>query len=185
MGSCFSSSTTTDRVQSPMVRVICTDGSLREYSTAVKVYEVLGQLHPSCFLCSSDELYIDADIPALGSNQSLELGQLYFMLPVAKLEHRLTGPEMAALAVKASLALAAAEERGGHGRRMIQVMPVEVVGGVSEEEEERLARLERFDGFSHGISVSRKKTGIGASLRVKLVGRASRMRLSTIDELGT
>ncbi|KAG1358976.1 hypothetical protein COCNU_08G004220 [Cocos nucifera] len=156
MGSCFSCTTTTNWVQPPTTRVVCMDGSLREYSTAVKVYEVLGSLHPTCFLCSSDELYIDADIPALGSNQSLELGQLYFMLPVAKLEHRLTGSEMAALAVKASLALAAAVEKRGHERRMIQVMPVEAVGGVSKEEEE-IFRLEKLE-FSFGNSESKKKT---------------------------
>ena len=157
MGSCFSSITTTNWVQPPTASVVCLDGSLREYLTAVKVYEVLGSLHPSCFLCSSDELYIDADIPALGSNQSLKLGQLYFMLPVAKLEHRLMGSEMAALAVKASLALAAAEEKRGHGRRMIdQVMPVEVVGGASEGEE-KIFRWEKFDEFIHGNSKSKKR----------------------------
>ncbi|XP_010932162.1 uncharacterized protein [Elaeis guineensis] len=181
MGSCFSSITTTNWVQPPTASVVCLDGSLREYLTAVKVYEVLGSLHPSCFLCSSDELYIDADIPALGSNQSLELGQLYFMLPVAKLEHRLTGSEMAALAVKASLALAVAVETR---RRTIQVMPVEAVSGVSEEEEE-IFSLKKFDEFSYGISESKRKTGMSASLRVKLVGRRfNRLRLSTIGELG-
>ncbi|EHA8592234.1 hypothetical protein COCNU_contig69377785G000010 [Cocos nucifera] len=92
---------------------------------------------------------------------------------------------MAALAVKASLALAAAaEEKRGLGRRMIHVMPVETVGGVSEEEEEEeIARFEKFDEFSYGNSESKKKkTGMGVSLRVKLVGRRF-TRMWTIDEL--
>lgn len=46
--------------------------------------------------------------------------------------------------------LATMEEKRGHERWMIEVMPVEVMGQVSEEE--KIARLEKADEFSYGIS---------------------------------
>ncbi|KAJ8549984.1 hypothetical protein K7X08_033691 [Anisodus acutangulus] len=44
-------------------------------------------------------------ISALNENEELQLGQLYFALPLSRLKHKLKAEEMAALAVKASSAL--------------------------------------------------------------------------------
>nr|CAD1825391.1 unnamed protein product [Ananas comosus var. bracteatus] len=91
MGACLSSSSGTEIISDDLIdhsataKVITVDGHLLEYSAAVKAYEVLGLSHPFCFLCSSDDLDRDAPIPPLGSQDSLERGQLYFMLPVESL----------------------------------------------------------------------------------------------------
>ncbi|CAL9041470.1 unnamed protein product [Musa banksii] len=181
MGSCFSFAfASTAETPSPVTaKVITLDGSLSEFSTEVKVYEVLGRHHPSCFICSSDELYCNTYIPALGSKESLQLGQLYFMLPVSKLEYPLSGSDMAVLAVKASMALRPlASRHRDHGRRTVQVMPIaaELAG---------LDALENNGDDYRSRSLEKKKTmpKRSASNRAKLGQRRRGMeRMSTIEE---
>ncbi|XP_073011375.1 uncharacterized protein [Typha latifolia] len=144
------------------------DGSLKEYSEPVKVYEALGLSRLCCFLCSSDELLYDARIPALASQDSLHLGQLYFMLPRSKLDYTLTATDMAGLAVKASSALPAVtppeKKRSRSQNRAIRVMPIAEVD----------------EGKYHEL---KKITTSSSSLRTILVGRFSRSSmLGTIDE---
>ena len=109
-------------------KVITIDGSLREYSVATKVSEILDEMNKDSFLCSSDELYLDRDIPALSSHDWVELDQIYFILPRSMADHPLKGQDMATLAVKANLALdgALVKKRSGSsgGKRGIQVMPI-------------------------------------------------------------
>jgi hypothetical protein len=116
--------------------VVAADGSLREFVTPaaaplllpVSVSDVLGANaddddHGRYFVCSSSALYFETDVPALGASELLRPGQLYFVLPAAMLGRPLSGADMAALAVRASQALAAGARppRGGrghgHGRR--------------------------------------------------------------------
>ncbi|KAJ4758790.1 HTH-type transcriptional regulator [Rhynchospora pubera] len=128
MGSCLSAHS--DHEMTDVLRtakVIAIDGSLREYSVPTKVSEVLDEKLTASFLCSSDELYLDRDIPALRSQQWVELDQIYFILPRSMLDQPLTGQDMAALAVKASLALAGALAKRSNrtrGKRSIQVVPI-------------------------------------------------------------
>ncbi|RRT76735.1 hypothetical protein B296_00008290 [Ensete ventricosum] len=179
MGSCFSSASAAETPSPVTAKVITLDGSLSEYFTEVTVYEVLGRHHPSRFICSSDELYCNTYIPALGSQESLQLGQLYFMLPVSKLEYPLSGSDMAALAVKASLALRSlASRHRGHGRRTVQVMPIAA----------EFAGLDALDNNGDDYrsrSLERKKTMTkrSASNRAKFGQRRRGMeRMSTIEE---
>ncbi|KAF5769734.1 hypothetical protein HanRHA438_Chr14g0662391 [Helianthus annuus] len=86
-------------------KLILPDGSLQEFSYPVKVSYVL-QKHPSTFICNSDEMEFDDVVSAVNEEEVLQLGQLYFALPVSRLRRRLKPEEMAALAVKASSALA-------------------------------------------------------------------------------
>jgi len=122
MGPCFSSPTSDSAHMTAIV--ITVDGSLKEYTGPVTVSSVLGPCRPSFFLCNSDNLYLDTCIPALDSEVVLDPGQVYFVLPVAKLGHPLSVSDMAGMAVKASSALVAASEK--HGKRRIQIMPVEI-----------------------------------------------------------
>ncbi|XP_020250817.1 uncharacterized protein LOC109828198 [Asparagus officinalis] len=126
MGSSFSSATTTSP-SSPTAKVIATDGSLKEYRAPIAVSSVLGSCHQFFFVCSSDSLYFDDYIPSLALDSVLELNQIYFVLPVSKLEYRLSGSDMANLATTASSALARAssskKKDGGRGRRT-RVAPV-------------------------------------------------------------
>ncbi|CAN6207225.1 unnamed protein product [Urochloa humidicola] len=110
--------------------VVAADGSLREFAPAsspVSASDALLLLlsnnadaaaDGSFFLCSSDALYFDADVPALGADELLRPGQIYFLLPAAMLARPLSSADMAALAVRASDALAAAARGSGsnHGR---------------------------------------------------------------------
>ncbi|OAY74357.1 hypothetical protein ACMD2_08763 [Ananas comosus] len=188
MGACLSSSSGTEIISDDLIdhsataKVITVDGHLLEYSAAVKAYEVLGLSHPFCFLCSSDDLDCDAPIPPLGSQDSLERGQLYFMLPVESLRGPLRGRDMAALAVRASLALA--EKRLAREPGVARVLPIgEADGGVIEDDV-----FEGSDRF-HATSAQhlekekmiRRKEMMG---REKFMGWPhSRARLGTIREL--
>ncbi|KAJ3707353.1 hypothetical protein LUZ61_011058 [Rhynchospora tenuis] len=126
MGSCLSAHSDEMTDMLPTSKVITIDGSLREYSVSTKVSEVLDEKPTASFLCCSDELYMDRAIPALGSHEWIELEQIYFILPRSMLDQPLKGKDMAALAVKASLALAGALEKESEkigGKRGIHVMP--------------------------------------------------------------
>ncbi|KAI5665852.1 hypothetical protein M9H77_15705 [Catharanthus roseus] len=101
MGICSSC----DSTNVATAKLILHDGRLQEYSYPVKVSYVL-QRNPSCFICNSDEMDFDDVISAISDDEELQPGQLYFALPLNRLKHRLQAEEMAALAVKASSALA-------------------------------------------------------------------------------
>ncbi|CAL5048783.1 unnamed protein product [Urochloa decumbens] len=99
--------------------VVAADGSLREFAPAsspVSASDVLltnAAAEDGSFLCSSDALYFDADVPALGADELLRPGQIYFVLPAAMLGRPLSSADMAALAVRASDALAAPARTAG------------------------------------------------------------------------
>ncbi|XP_052196975.1 uncharacterized protein LOC127804205 [Diospyros lotus] len=95
--SCESSSVTT-------AKLILQDGRLQEFSYPVKASYVM-QKDPSSFICNSDEMEFDVVVSAIGDDEELQPGQLYFVLPASRLRHPLQAEEMAALAVKASAAL--------------------------------------------------------------------------------
>lgn len=98
---------------SSVAYVISPKGELRPYSTPVIVSDVLlSEAEPSSssavdsfFLCNSDNMSYDQSIIALDAQAELDAGQIYFVLPISKLRGRLSASEMAALAVKASVAL--------------------------------------------------------------------------------
>lgn len=125
MGSCFSRSEFDHPL--PVAKVISMNGELHEYAFPLTVSHVLHlevaapptSSSTGFFVCDSDRLYYDECIPALAPGEELVGNQIYFVLPGSRLNQRLTLPEMAALAVKASLALQEAEEKscGGHRRR--------------------------------------------------------------------
>ncbi|XP_010547471.1 PREDICTED: uncharacterized protein LOC104819208 [Tarenaya hassleriana] len=92
-------------------KLIFPDETLQEFSSPVKVSQIL-QNNPTCFVCNSDDMEFDEAVPAVTGGEALRPGQLYFVLPLAWLNHPLRPEEMAALAVKASSALA---NNGGGG----------------------------------------------------------------------
>ncbi|KAF0935700.1 hypothetical protein E2562_035748 [Oryza meyeriana var. granulata] len=116
-------------------RVIAADGSLKELppasaTVAVAVADVLGGEVASFFVCSSDALYFNEEPPALAPGEVLRPGQIYFVLPAAMLGQPLSTADMAALAVRASAALAAAKaprrgvRRGGKKKKTVRVTPL-------------------------------------------------------------
>ncbi|CAL0311523.1 unnamed protein product [Lupinus luteus] len=100
MGNCSSS----DSTQVATAKLVHLDGRLQEFSYPVKVSYLL-QEHPMCFICNSDEMDFDDVVKAVHEDDVLQPGQLYFALPLSRLNHPLHAAEMAALAVKASSAL--------------------------------------------------------------------------------
>ncbi|KAL4579163.1 hypothetical protein LXL04_015300 [Taraxacum kok-saghyz] len=104
MGACISSAGDSIH-KSTSAFVISVDGDLCSYPTPIFVSEVLQFEKPSFFLCNSDHLYYDQNITDLDSEDQLDAAQIYFILPKTMLGRRLSAADMAALAVKASLAL--------------------------------------------------------------------------------
>ncbi|KAF2294429.1 hypothetical protein GH714_011314 [Hevea brasiliensis] len=85
-------------------KLILEDGRLEEFQVAVRVSQIL-QRNPSCFICNADDLGFDDHVSAINDDEELELGQLYFELPVSWLDSPIKAEEIAALAVKASSAV--------------------------------------------------------------------------------
>ncbi|XP_015574563.1 uncharacterized protein LOC8275521 [Ricinus communis] len=84
--------------------LILENGQLEEFSYPVTVSQILKR-NPSCFVCKADDMNYDDFILGIDDDEELQLHQLYFALPVSWLSSRLKPQQMAALAVKASLAL--------------------------------------------------------------------------------
>ena len=172
MGSCFSSAAAAGPVvgQLPTAKVVTIDGSLNEYSAPVTVSQVLGPNCVSGLLCNSDNLNYNDYIPALAMDDMIELGRLYFVLPIEKNNCVLSGRDMAMLAVKASSAIA------GTGKSRRRWEPVQVVAMTEGEEYRRVNELSvgnLSSKFGH-----RKNARTSTPLR-----RSYEERLSTIEEV--
>ncbi|XP_058075524.1 uncharacterized protein LOC131223942 [Magnolia sinica] len=185
MGSCFSSET--DSFNPLTAKVISVDGSLREYFVPVNVSQVLQLECPtptSFFLCNSDKLFFDDYIPALDSKEELQEGQIYFILPVSRLQYPLTAREMAALAVKASVALMDGSKKSRRRQRKIQISPVfnenQSVGSEDFDGIKRFGMEGKVKGHLRSTSV--RKMQRSASRRAKIGYRSFRAKLSTIHE---
>jgi hypothetical protein len=81
----------------------------------------------NAIVCSSDVLYFDAEVPALGADDLLRPGQIYFVLPAAMLGRQLSKSDMA---VRASEALAPRPRaRGLVGTKRARVVPSQEATG--------------------------------------------------------
>ncbi|KAF8098032.1 hypothetical protein N665_0275s0003 [Sinapis alba] len=100
MGACGSS----ESRRTDTAKLILPDGTLEEFSSPVKVWQIL-QKNPTSFVCNSDDMDFDDVVIAVGGSEDLRFGELYFVLPLTWLNHPLRAEQMAALAVKASSAL--------------------------------------------------------------------------------
>ncbi|XVE48631.1 hypothetical protein DITRI_Ditri01bG0017300 [Diplodiscus trichospermus] len=85
-------------------KLILQDGRLQEFPNPVKVSHIL-ERNPNCFICSSDDMDVDSTLCAIDEEDQLQLGELYFALPLSLLNSPLRTEEMGALAIKASQAL--------------------------------------------------------------------------------
>ncbi|TVU08217.1 hypothetical protein EJB05_41612, partial [Eragrostis curvula] len=171
-------------------RVIGADGSLRELpppsatsSPPVSVSDVLGGNAGRFFVCSSDALYFDADVPALGGDELLRPGQIYFVLPAAMLGQPLSTADMAALAVRASEALAAraSRPRRGLGMKKVRVVPARAASGYDDDGEVNEKLNQRtLGGFETAASSSPTRN----AKKLAVVARPAMKRvLSTIQEV--
>jgi hypothetical protein len=98
--------------EATLARVVLADGELQRFpggtraSQAVKAAAAASGGSGACFLCSADGLELGGAVAAVAGDEELQPGQLYFVLPSAMRRRELQAEEMAALAIRASAALA-------------------------------------------------------------------------------
>ncbi|KAI5577167.1 hypothetical protein POPTR_009G110700v4 [Populus trichocarpa] len=92
-------------------KIIHVDGRLQEFRQPIKASHILS-LNPKSFLCSSESMYIDCHLPQVPDDEELQLGQLYFLVPLSKSNVPLSLQELCALASKASASLAQSDSMG-------------------------------------------------------------------------
>ncbi|KAM3227764.1 hypothetical protein ACQJBY_059474 [Aegilops geniculata] len=156
------------------IRVIADDDSLKELpaSPRVAVSDVLAGETASFFVCNSDALYFNEPPPALPADELLRPGQIYFLLPAAELGRPLSSADMAALAVRASAAIAAKRpERRGGKTKNLRVVPVREDQVEDREDVMFNEKLNERTLGEFAVSVSPAKKSNG-----KLAAR-SRLRL--------
>ncbi|EXB63629.1 hypothetical protein L484_026971 [Morus notabilis] len=118
MGICASLQYTTNKARMSLInwqnatQIIHFEGKLQEYIHPVKSGQVLSQ-NPNCFLCSSESMFVGAHVPQLPTNEELQPGQIYFLLPLSQAKTPLSLQDLCALAIKASSALSASNKRIG------------------------------------------------------------------------
>jgi len=86
------------------VKVIHWNGSVQGFHRLINVAELMLD-NPQHFVCHANGLQIGRRIHPLSADEDLDLGQLYFLLPMAKLHSVLSATDMAALAFKANSAM--------------------------------------------------------------------------------
>ncbi|PIA52451.1 hypothetical protein AQUCO_01000374v1 [Aquilegia coerulea] len=89
---------------SSTVKVVHLDGRLQEFTEPIKVGHILSQ-NPSCFLCSSETMYVDTLMPHVPYAEELQLGQIYFLMPLSQSFVPLSLTDLCDLAIKAGQAL--------------------------------------------------------------------------------
>ncbi|KAJ4879583.1 hypothetical protein Rs2_36637 [Raphanus sativus] len=195
-----------DSNSSPTVKIVSVNGDLREYNVPVLASQVLeaesaASSSSSYFICDSDSLHYDDFIPALESEAPLHAEQIYFVLPVSKRRNRLTAPEMAALAVKASVAIQNSVGKDFRRRKKGRISPVmmpaqqpngsvDAVNGKASESTvrkerplvKRTATFRASSGYTYNRSGSVRNLRRHTSKRAKLAVRSFRLKLSTIHE---
>ncbi|KAL0440558.1 UNVERIFIED_CONTAM: hypothetical protein Slati_2538800 [Sesamum latifolium] len=202
MGGCLSSESgdPSRHLKPSAANVVLANGELRQYFLPITVSQVLHSQNSSphdFFLCNSDNLYFDDYIPSLRPHDELEPAQIYFLLPTAKLQYRLAASDMAALAVKASVALQQINASNRRRKRKTRISPVlvseedpqsnhtvsqnKISGGVKNDYKSKSSSSSwGVLGVSRSGSV-RKLTRY-SSRRAKLVVRSFKNKLSTIYE---
>ncbi|KAJ7001186.1 hypothetical protein D5086_008938 [Populus alba] len=86
-------------------KIVHIDGRLQEFREPIKASNVLS-LNPNSFLCSSESMYIDRRLPQVPDDEELQVGQLYFLMPLSKSKTPLSLQELCVLASKANASLA-------------------------------------------------------------------------------
>lgn len=106
MGNCITSHEARAVAATSTAKVILPDGHLEEYASQIRVAQVLLKQPSDVFLCNADDMEFDGYVSAVGSDEILYSGQIYFALPRTMLKRRLVSEDMAALAIRAGSALA-------------------------------------------------------------------------------
>ncbi|KAL9414984.1 hypothetical protein AB3S75_043288 [Citrus x aurantiifolia] len=103
-------------------KVILHHGELREFANPVRVSDILQENH-SCFIINSNDLDFNKVVSAMNEIEELQVGELYFALPLSWLNSPLRAEDMANLAIRASLAL---NMGSGGGEKCCFCMPCRI-----------------------------------------------------------
>ncbi|CAF2060821.1 unnamed protein product [Brassica oleracea var. botrytis] len=201
MGLCVSVGRS-DCDSSPAAKIVTVNGDLREYNVPVLASQVLeaesmasSSSRPSSyFLCNSDSLYYDDFIPAIEPEEILQADQIYFVLPVSKRQYRLTASDMAALAVKASVAMEKAAKNKNRRRKSGRISPVMMMNQPNE----RLVVVNRSSTmvqkgnlpnkttqFKSTSTIGYSRSGSVQQLKRYASGRARKLAARSIKRLST
>lgn len=85
-------------------KIIHMHGRLQEFREPIKASHILSQ-NPNFYLCSSESMFIGSKVPHLAKEEQLQLGQIYFLLPLSMSQSPLTLQDLCWLAIKANSAL--------------------------------------------------------------------------------
>uniref|UniRef100_A0A804IYP9 Uncharacterized protein n=1 Tax=Musa acuminata subsp. malaccensis TaxID=214687 RepID=A0A804IYP9_MUSAM len=127
--SCYAAAVVVDGT----AKVVLPDGGLREYTRPVTAAHALGKDAACFFVCDADAMEFDAFVSAVGAEEELRPGQLYFVLPRTMLKYPLRAEDVAALALKASDALMGAVGRGAPGPLVFPLEQEDATGGERRE----------------------------------------------------
>jgi hypothetical protein len=168
------------------VKVVSWNGSVQELQRRIKAAELMLE-NPQHFVCHANGLQIGRRINPLTADEELEVGHLYFLLPMAKLNSVLSGADMSGLAFKANSAMKAAG-RSSSGSRILPLfgdlmrpLPPERKNDdlLSEEEKQISEVLEEVPKLN--LEDDPELSTALAELRLKTC-RSWRPKLETINE---
>ncbi|OAY82570.1 hypothetical protein ACMD2_16641 [Ananas comosus] len=88
-------------------KVVLGDGRLQEFAGPARARHVLQKVvgGGGFAVCSADDVELGERVAAVGPDEELQAGQLYFLLPAGMLRRRVRAEDMAELALRASAAL--------------------------------------------------------------------------------
>ncbi|KAF8103211.1 hypothetical protein N665_0188s0161 [Sinapis alba] len=185
---------------SPTAKIVTVNGDLREYNVPVLASQVLEEeslasSSSSYFLCNSDSLYYDDFIPATEPEEILQADQIYFVLLVSKRHYRLTASDMAALAVKASVAMEKAAKNKNRRRKSGRISPVMM---MMNQPNERIVAVNRSSTmmqkgnlpnkttqFKSTNTIGYSRSGSVRQLKRYASGRARKLAARSIKRLST
>ncbi|GLJ46356.1 hypothetical protein SUGI_0977150 [Cryptomeria japonica] len=96
-------------LQSNTIKLIFVDGRLQEFEKQVKAAEIMVE-NPQQFVCEAAALHVGRRINPLPADEDLELGHLYFLLPMSKLQGVVSRSDLASIALKARSAMKASSK---------------------------------------------------------------------------
>ncbi|KAF3435637.1 hypothetical protein FNV43_RR22728 [Rhamnella rubrinervis] len=149
MGNCRSISIVATSSTTATAKLILQDGQLQEFSDPIKVSQLLQNYNISSTLyaiCDSDHMEFGEHVHGLNGEEELQVGRLYFVLPLSRLNSPFQVEDMASLAFKASLAL-------GKRRRSLKGQIIRICESRGSKEADRLVFTTKMNENIAGAGV--------------------------------
>ncbi|KAL3751288.1 hypothetical protein ACJRO7_012155 [Eucalyptus globulus] len=152
---------------SRVARVIFPGGEMKQFRESVNAAELMLEC-PGYFLASSRSLHVGRRFAALGADEELELGDVYLMFPMRRVNSVVTAGDVAAMFVAASTGpkrISGAKVRvspESAGESPEGTAATAATGESLQKEDETRPRLEEVEGFplveyKHRLSVCRSR----------------------------